>query len=135
MKFPDTYQRNPCKAATQGEQVDEGALNFMLAVIKGIQPSDQLETMLAMQMATVHSLTMGMAGRLKNSDTLAQQDFTERAFNKLFAAQMEALKRYRSNGEQKVTVEHVTVNEGGKAIVGNVTPGGEGGFKKPETTS
>jgi len=47
----------------------------------------------------------------------------QRAFNKLtrtYAAQMEALKRYRSNGSQKVTVEHVTVNEGGQAIVGNV---------------
>ena len=29
-------------------------------------------------------------------------------------------------GEQKVTVEHVTVNEGGKAIVGNVMHGGRG---------
>jgi hypothetical protein len=33
---------------------------------------------------------------------------------------MEALKRYRSGGEQKVTVHHVSVNEGGQAIVGNV---------------
>jgi hypothetical protein len=48
---------------------------------------------------------------------------------------MEALKRYRSNGEQKVTVEHVTVNEGGKAIVGNVMHGGPGVSEKPETTS
>ena len=39
---------------------------------------------------------------------------------------MEALKRYRTGGEQKVTVQHVTVNEGGQAVVGNVsqTPGG-----------
>jgi hypothetical protein len=35
--------------------------------------------------------------------------------------QMEALKRYRTGGEQKVTVQHVTVVEGGQAIVGNVT--------------
>ena len=34
---------------------------------------------------------------------------------------MEALKRYRTGGEQKVTVQHVTVSEGGNAIVGNVT--------------
>jgi hypothetical protein len=38
-----------------------------------------------------------------------------------FAAQMEALKRYRTGGEQKVTVQHVSVAEGGQAIVGNVT--------------
>src|SRR5437016_1013262 len=40
--------------------------------------------------------------------------------------QVEALKRYRSRGEQTVRVEHVTVNKGGQAIVGNVTHGGEG---------
>ena len=34
---------------------------------------------------------------------------------------MEALKRYRTGGEQKVTVQHVSVGEGGQAIVGNVT--------------
>ena len=46
------------------------------------------------------------------------------AFNKLtrtFAMQMEALKRYRSGAEQKVTLQHVSVAEGGQAIVGNVT--------------
>src|SRR5262249_7963643 len=40
------------------------------------------------------------------------------------AAQVEALKKHRSNGQQKVTVEHVHVYEGGQAIVGSVTPGG-----------
>ena len=32
-------------------------------------------------------------------------------------------RRRRSKGEKKVTVEHVTVNEGGQAIVGNVETG------------
>jgi hypothetical protein len=39
-------------------------------------------------------------------------------------APVEALKRYRMGGEQKVTVQHVTVNEGGQAIVGHVRHGG-----------
>jgi hypothetical protein len=39
---------------------------------------------------------------------------------------MEALKRYRSRGEQLVRVERVTVNEGGQAIVGPVTHGARG---------
>ena len=34
-------------------------------------------------------------------------------FARTFAAQVEALKRYRSSGEQTTRVEHVTVNEGG----------------------
>jgi hypothetical protein len=56
----------------------------------------------------------------------AQQDSAERALNKLtrtYAMHLEAFKRYRIGGEQKVTVQHVLVNEGGKAIVGNVTQG------------
>jgi hypothetical protein len=45
----------------------------------------------------------------------------ERTFNKLtrtFISQMEALKRYRTGGEQTVTVQHVNVSESGQAIVG-----------------
>jgi hypothetical protein len=67
---------------------------------------------------------MKFARRLNNVDTIPQQDSAERAFNKLtrtFVTQMEALKRYRTGGEQKVTVQHVSVSEGGQAIVGNVT--------------
>jgi hypothetical protein len=102
----------------------EDALNFLLSVVKDVRPRDQLEAMLAAQMAATHVATMTFARRLANVETIPQQDSAERAFNKLsrtFAAQMEALKRYRTGGEQKVTVQHVSVNEGGQAIVGNVT--------------
>ena len=44
----------------------------------------------------------------------------------VFAAQVEALQRYRGKGQQKVTVEHVHVHAGGQAIVGAITPGGGG---------
>jgi hypothetical protein len=105
-------------------EVNEERVNFMLAVIKGIKPRDQVEAMLAAQMAAVHVSAMKFARRLARVESIPQQDSAERAFNKLtrtFASQMEALKRYRTGGEQKVTVQHVTVGEGGQAIVGNVT--------------
>jgi hypothetical protein len=35
---------------------------------------------------------------------------------------MEALKRYRARVEQNVTVQHVSVESGGQAVVGNVAP-------------
>ena len=53
-----------------------------------------------------------------------RKDSIQNAFNKLartFAAQVEALKRCRSGCEQKMTVQHVRVGEGGQAIVGNVS--------------
>jgi hypothetical protein len=85
---------------------------------------NQLEAMLAAQMAAVHVASMTCARQLAGVETIAEYDSAERAFNKLtrtFAMQMEALKRYRSGAEHKVTLQHVSVAEGGQAIVGNVT--------------
>ena len=135
--FLVAFIKQLASASSGKDRVDEEALNFMLAVVKGIEPQDQIETMLAAQMAAVHSAVMTFTRRLARVETLAQQDSAERTLNKLartYAAQMEALKRYRTGGEQKVTVEHVTVNEGGQAIVGNVT-GGRGGVRKQESTA
>ena len=67
---------------------------------------------------------------------IPQQDSAERAFNKLtrtFAAQVSALKGYRSKGEQKMTVQHVHVAEGGQAIVGNANAPAEGGGARGKT--
>ncbi len=120
-------------ATMQDGKVSEGDLNFMLAVIKGIEPQDQVESMLAAQMAAVHMATMTFARRLSHVENIAQQDSAERAFNKLartFTAQVEALKRYRTGGEQRVVVEHVHVHQGGQAIVGTVNRGGGGNKEK-----
>jgi hypothetical protein len=38
-----------------------------------------------------------------------------------YATQVEALRRLRNGGSQVVRVEHVHVNEGGQAVIGNVT--------------
>ena len=46
--------------------------------------------------------------------------------SRTYIAQIDALKKYRSKAQQTVRVERVTVNEGGQAIVGDVTHGGEG---------
>jgi hypothetical protein len=43
---------------------DESGTNFMLAVVKGIEPRDQIEAMLAAQMAAVHNATMTFARHL-----------------------------------------------------------------------
>ena len=117
-------------AGTQGQKADSKSLNYVISLVRGIEPRDELEAMLAAQMAAVHMAIMTFARRLSHVENIQQQDSAERAFNKLartFAAQMEALRRYRTGGEQKVTVEHVTVNKGGQAIVGNVSRGPGGG--------
>ena len=109
--------------------VDADSANFLLSVVRAVQPRDELEAMLATQMGAIHAATMMLARKLNHVTTLPQQDSAERALNKLartYATQMETLKRYRTGGQQKVTVEHVTVNAGGQAIVGAVEAGGGG---------
>ena len=116
----------------QGQEAQAGDINFMLAMVEGVGPRDQTEAMLAAQMAAIHNATMTAAQRLAHTETIPQQGCSVDMLNKLgrtFAAQVEALKRYRSSGEQNIKVQHVTVNEGGQAIVGNVQAGG-GGHEK-----
>lgn len=110
-------------------KADEHGVNQMLAQIAAIEPRDGVEAMLATQMVAVHNAMLNSARHLRVSETFQQRDSNGNLVNKLartFASQVEALKRYRTGGQQKVTVEHVTVNEGGQAIVGNVEAGGGG---------
>ena len=98
----------------------------MIAVVRAIGPRDPAESLLACQMAAVHNATIMAARRLNQAEMLNQQDSASNMFNKLtrsYVAQLDALKRYRSTGEQSIRVQHVTVNEGGQAIVGNVSRG------------
>src|SRR5258707_15094095 len=93
-------------------------------MVKGIKPRDSVEARLVAQMVSVHVMAMRCAYRLANAQDIAQQDSAGRTLGRLartFPAQIEALNRYRSNGEPAITVQNVSVADGGKAIVGNVT--------------
>src|SRR5580704_14861609 len=116
--------RQLVKASVGGERPDEVNLAFMISMVKSIRPRDSVEAMLVAQMVSVHVMAMRCAHHLANADDLAQHDSAARAFGRLartFPAQIEALNRYRSHGEPAVTVQNVKVEDGGNAIVGNVT--------------
>jgi hypothetical protein len=107
-----------------GDKLDEVKFNFLLAVIKDGKPNDQFEAMLFAQMAVLHVSIMKFGRRFDQPEYPTLQDGAAGALAKLmrtFAAQLEAFKRYRGGGEQKITVQHVSVNDGGQAIVGNIT--------------
>jgi hypothetical protein len=113
---------------------DITAANGVLAAVIGIDAKDEVEGMLATQMAATHTAAMTALSRLKDSVTLAQQDSYGNLAVKLvrsFTAQMEALDRHRGKGQPSVNVEQVNVNSGGQAIVGAVI--GSGSVQKPET--
>jgi hypothetical protein len=104
--------------------IDEDGVNFFLSFIKSLKPRDEVEVLLAAQMAAVHWAAMDEAQRLNRAETWQGHDSSVRAVAQLtrtFAAQVAGLKHYRTGGEQKVTVQHVSVNDGGQAIVAQVT--------------
>lgn len=74
------------------------------------------------------SLCMGI-GVMTGNNPDAKRKYLSLAcqFQGLQVRQIEALAKLRNGGRQHVTVEHVTVEAGGQAIVGNVTQGAGGG--------
>jgi hypothetical protein len=115
------------KASVKGRKPDAVNLAFMLSMVESIKPRDSVEAMLVAQMVSVHVMAMQCAYRLASANDFARQDSAARALGRLtrtFPAQIDALTRYRNNGAPAITVQNVSVADGGKAIVGNVTQHG-----------
>jgi hypothetical protein len=114
-KNSDQQERNKLYSAT-------------IAGLIGIAPNDELEGMLAAQLIACHNASLECYRRAM----IGEQTFEGRRENlsqanklsRTYATLLEALNRHRGKGQQKVTVEHVHVHEGGQAIVGNVEGGG-----------
>lgn len=121
-----------CQSSTGS--YDEGKMvelcDNAMAILQGIKPQDEIEGMLAVQMVGVHNMAMDAMRLVMISDQYPEaRDRNANRANKLlktFASQVEVLKKYRTGGQQKMTVEHVHVHKGAQAIVGSVTQRGEG---------
>ena len=105
------------------------AANAAMAILAGIKPQNEIEALLAVQMVSVHNLGSECIKRaMSDGQSPEERQANVRYATKMtrtFIAQMAALKNYRQGGQQKMTVEHVHVNEGGQAIVGPVNQGGK----------
>ncbi len=133
-RFSSALVTQLANITSMGGKVDGHKLNGAVAMVTGINPNDEVEAMLASQMTAVHNATISAATRLNNADMLNQYEVYSRTLTKLartFAAQVEALKKYRSSGEQSIRVQHVNVTAE-QAIVGNVQTGGGGASPEKE---
>jgi hypothetical protein len=107
-----------------GESDTVAVANGVLALLTELEPRDPMESMLCSQMTATHLLTMECFRRAN----VTGQSFEGREMNmrhaerlsRIYAQQVDTLNKHRGKGQQKVTVEHVTVNAGGQAVVGNV---------------
>jgi len=111
-------------ARLPGSGISEVAVNASLACIEGAKPRDEVECALVIQMACTHAAAMAVLGRLGGAHgparNVAAMASAAARLLRAYAAQVEALRRLKNGGSQFVRVEHVHVNEGGQAVIGNV---------------
>jgi len=99
------------------------------AMFAELEPRDAIEAMLVAQMTATHVTISTLTERLTYQTSTEIRESLERSVTRLsrtFIAQMDALKKHRAKAQQTVRVERVTVNEGGQAIVGDVSGVGGG---------
>jgi hypothetical protein len=104
--------------------ISETAINAALAMIEAAAPKDEIEGAVAVQMSCTHAAAMAILGKLDSGfgteRRIALFASAAARLMKAFAMQVEVLRRLRNGGQQFVRVEHVYINSGGQAIIGNV---------------
>jgi hypothetical protein len=134
-----TASLHQLQAAAQfpGSGISEVGINAALAFIEGFAPRNEVEASLAVQMACTHGATMSVLGRLGpaggTEDHVCRFASAAARLLRAYTMQMEAYRRLRHGGDQYVRVEHVHVNEGAQAVIGNVHPTERGRAQLRET--
>jgi hypothetical protein len=104
--------------------ISELSLNAALAMIEAAAPKDEIEAALAVQMACTHTAAMAVLAKMDvafaSEKRIAAFGSAAARLMRAYATQVEVLRRLRHGGQQVVRVEHVHVNEGGQAVIGNV---------------
>lgn len=109
---------------------DQVKINAALATLAAIGPANELEAVLATQIAASHDLAMELMRRAKGSQLLPQMEaymgMATKA-SRTMISQVEALAKLRNGGKQRVEVVYVDAR-GGQNVIGVRTgePGGGG---------
>lgn len=106
---------------------NDHSVNIVNQVLADYEPRDSIEAKLCLQAHTLYIQGMQYLSKAENSNILLQSDFYMKNAIKLLRLHnetIEALNRHRRGCTQKILIQHVQVNDGGKAIVGGVFEGG-----------
>ena len=104
-------------------------LGSALAFVAAVQPANEMEAALAVQMYAAHHLALDMLERAKNAKYQPQLECYGNLATKAqrtFTAQIEALTKLRTGGKQIVEHRHYNIdNRGGQAVIAeNMHTGG-----------
>jgi len=145
-------QRGDMLAATASlERLDlageAGALTLAVDAAESIQAQNSLEREMAHQMAAAHALAMKMIGASREelaayansghrhphrSQEAARMANTAARLMDAFQRGLLSLDRLRTGGRQTVVVQHVTVTDGGQAVVAGAVGRGKGRGARPK---
>jgi len=105
---------------------DAGA-NYIISMLLELKPQNGLEAMLISQMIATHNMSMEMSKRATLSEQTVEgvSENVKRSVKLMqtFTAQLTTLQKMRNKGQQVIQVQHVNVESGGQAIVGNIEAG------------
>ena len=109
----------------------EHNINTIHQTLANFKPKDAIEAKLCVKEAALYAQGMNYLRKAENADMACHAEMYIKFAIRILRIQnetVEAISRYRRNGEQKMTVQHqyVNVGNGGKAIVSTLMTGGEG---------
>lgn len=114
------------KALQSGAREDLANVNGALALVREMAPRGSMEAILAVQIAIAHFHTIRQL-RMSSHSGCAPYAIERTKFVIKFMDMTGRLtsrfQKLRKGGKQTVTVEHVTVQAGGAAMVGNIDAG------------
>ncbi|MDU8942381.1 hypothetical protein [Ovoidimarina sediminis] len=99
-------------------------MNLMTTMAIEMEPRDAVEAMLVSQMTATHVAMTATSQKMADAPSYQLREAYERSMTRLsrtFLSQVDGLKKYRAKAQQIVRVERVEVQDGGQAIVGDVS--------------
>jgi hypothetical protein len=104
--------------------ISEISVNAVLAFIEAAEPKNEVEAALAIQMACTHAVAMAVLSRAGGASGgnrhVAMMAAAATKLLRAYAVQVETLRRLRAGGSQYMRIEHVHLEPGAQAIIGNV---------------
>ena len=101
--------------------------NIVLQSLADSAPKDATEAKLCLQSTVLYAQGMQYLSQANACNRIDHGEYYMKSAIKLLRLHnetIEVLSKYRRGGEQRVVVQHVQVNDGGKAIVSGVLNGG-----------
>ena len=106
------------------QEVIERKSQAMLDALMSLKPRDEIEGMVMAQMIAIQQTIMECFRRawLGKQHPRLRQDYLNQVskLSRTYTQLLDALNKHRGKGQQKMIVEHVNIEAGGQAVVGNV---------------